>query len=34
MRGEGSFADDVNFHRQLAMRVVRSPVAHGILAQH
>ena len=29
--GEGLFADDVNFPRQLAMRVVRSPIAHGLL---
>jgi aerobic carbon-monoxide dehydrogenase large subunit len=29
--GEGSFAEDVSFHRQLAMRVVRSPIAHGVL---
>ena len=32
LRGEGSFAEDVNFPRQLAMRVVRSPIAHGILS--
>jgi CO/xanthine dehydrogenase Mo-binding subunit len=31
IRGEGLFADDVNFPRQLAMRVVRSPVAHGLV---
>jgi aerobic carbon-monoxide dehydrogenase large subunit len=31
IRGQGLFADDVNFPRQLAMRVVRSPVAHGLL---
>jgi len=31
VRGRGLFADDVNFPRQLAMRVVRSPVAHGRL---
>jgi aerobic carbon-monoxide dehydrogenase large subunit len=31
VRGKGLFADDVNFPRQLAMRVVRSPVAHGLL---
>jgi aerobic carbon-monoxide dehydrogenase large subunit len=31
VRGQGLFADDVNFPRQLAMRVVRSPVAHGLL---
>jgi aerobic carbon-monoxide dehydrogenase large subunit len=31
VRGEGSFAEDVNFPRQLAMRVVRSPIAHGVL---
>lgn len=29
--GEGRFAADVNFPRQLHMRVVRSPVAHGRL---
>src|SRR5581483_7486339 len=31
IRGEGLFAGDVNFMRQLAMRVVRSPIAHGRL---
>ncbi|WP_459615189.1 xanthine dehydrogenase family protein molybdopterin-binding subunit [Bordetella sp. 2513F-2] len=31
VRGEGSFAADVNFPRQLHMRVVRSDVAHGLL---
>lgn len=31
VRGEGGFSADVNFHRQLYMRVVRSQVAHGIL---
>jgi carbon-monoxide dehydrogenase large subunit len=31
VRGKGLFADDVIFPRQLAMRVVRSPVAHGLL---
>jgi aerobic carbon-monoxide dehydrogenase large subunit len=31
IRGQGLFADDVNFPHQLAMRVVRSQVAHGIL---
>jgi aerobic carbon-monoxide dehydrogenase large subunit len=31
IRGQGLFADDVNFPRQLAMRVVRSQVAHGVL---
>ena len=31
VRGNGLFADDVNFPRQLAMRVIRSPVAHGLL---
>src|SRR5689334_15213398 len=31
IRGEGAFADDINFPRQLAMRVVRSPIAHGLL---
>jgi carbon-monoxide dehydrogenase large subunit/6-hydroxypseudooxynicotine dehydrogenase subunit gamma len=31
VRGNGLFADDVNFPRQLAMRVVRSQVAHGLL---
>lgn len=29
VRGEGCFAGDVNFPRQLHMRVVRSQVAHG-----
>ena len=29
--GEGLFANDVSFPRQLAMRVVRSPIAHGLL---
>ena len=31
IRGEGLFANDVSFPRQLAMRVVRSSVAHGVL---
>ena len=31
IRGEGLFASDVNFSRQLAMRVMRSPIAHGLL---
>lgn len=31
VRGEGRFAADVDFPRQLTMRVVRSPVAHGRL---
>ena len=31
VRGEGLFAADVNFPRQLTMRVVRAPVAHGRL---
>jgi len=31
VRGEGRFAADVNFPRQLYMRVVRSQVAHGRL---
>jgi carbon-monoxide dehydrogenase large subunit len=31
VRGKGLFADDVNFPHQLAMRVVRSQVAHGLL---
>lgn len=31
VRGEGCFAADVNFPRQLHMRVVRSQVAHGVL---
>ena len=31
VRGEGRFSADVDFPRQLAMRVVRSPVAHGRL---
>ena len=29
VRGRGLFAADVDFHRQIAMRVVRSQVAHG-----
>jgi len=29
VRGEGSFAADVNFPHQLHMRVVRSQIAHG-----
>jgi CO/xanthine dehydrogenase Mo-binding subunit len=29
IRGQGLFAADVNFPRQLALRIVRSPVAHG-----
>jgi carbon-monoxide dehydrogenase large subunit len=33
VRGNGLFADDVNFPRQLAMRVVRSQVAHGVLVK-
>jgi carbon-monoxide dehydrogenase large subunit len=33
VRGTGLFADDVNFPRQLAMRVVRSQVAHGLLIE-
>ena len=31
IRGRGLFAADVSFPRQLAMRVVRSPIAHGRL---
>ena len=31
VRGEGRFAADVNFPRQLHMRVVRSHIAHGVL---
>ncbi|MBV9523676.1 MAG: xanthine dehydrogenase family protein molybdopterin-binding subunit [Alphaproteobacteria bacterium] len=31
VRGRGLFAADVNFPRQLTMRVVRSPIAHGRL---
>jgi carbon-monoxide dehydrogenase large subunit len=31
VRGEGRFAADVSFPNQLHMRVVRSPVAHGVL---
>jgi aerobic carbon-monoxide dehydrogenase large subunit len=31
IRGQGSFANDVSFPRQLAMRVVRSSHAHGLL---
>lgn len=31
LRGEGRFAADVSFPHQLHMRVVRSPVAHGII---
>ena len=31
VRGQGLFAADVNFPRQIAMRVVRSQVAHGRL---
>ena len=31
VRGQGLFAADVNFPRQLSMRVVRSPIAHGRL---
>ncbi len=31
VRGEGLFAADVNFPRQLSMRVVRSQIAHGRL---
>ncbi|WP_082621355.1 xanthine dehydrogenase family protein molybdopterin-binding subunit [Bordetella sp. N] len=31
VRGEGNFAGDINFPRQLHMRVVRSQVAHGRL---
>jgi len=31
VRGEGNFAADINFPRQLHMRVVRSQVAHGRL---
>ena len=31
IRGQGLFASDVSFPRQLAMRLVRSSVAHGIL---
>ncbi len=31
VRGDGMFAADVSFPRQLAMRVVRSPIAHGRL---
>ena len=33
VRGNGLFADDVNFPHQLAMRVVRSQVAHGLLVE-
>jgi carbon-monoxide dehydrogenase large subunit len=32
VRGEACFAADINFPRQLHMRVVRSQVAHGHLA--
>ena len=31
VRGEGRFAADVNFPRQLHMRVVRSQIAHGVI---
>src|SRR5579885_660296 len=31
LRGQGLFAADVNFPRQVTMRVVRSPLAHGRL---
>ena len=31
LRGEGRFAADINFPDQLHMRVVRSPIAHGVL---
>jgi aerobic carbon-monoxide dehydrogenase large subunit len=31
VRGRGLFADDVNFPRQLTMRVLRSQIAHGLL---
>jgi carbon-monoxide dehydrogenase large subunit len=31
VRGRGRFAADVDFPRQLAMRVVRSPIAHGVI---
>ena len=31
LRGRGCFAGDVSFPRQLHMRVVRSPYAHGVL---
>ena len=31
VRGQGLFAADVNFTRQLAMRVVRSQIAHGAI---
>lgn len=31
VRGEGAFAADISFPRQLHMRVVRSDVAHGVL---
>ena len=31
VRGEGAFAGDISFPRQLHMRVVRSQVAHGVI---
>ena len=31
LRGEGRFAADIGFPDQLHMRVVRSPIAHGVL---
>ena len=31
VRGQGAFAADIDFPRQLAMRVVRAQVAHGII---
>jgi aerobic carbon-monoxide dehydrogenase large subunit len=31
LRGEGRYAGDINFPRQLHMRIVRSPVAHGVI---
>jgi CO/xanthine dehydrogenase Mo-binding subunit len=31
LRGDGRFAADISFPHQLHMRVVRSPVAHGII---
>ena len=31
VQGRGSFAADISFPRQLHMRIVRSPFAHGVL---
>ncbi|MGA2310740.1 MAG: xanthine dehydrogenase family protein molybdopterin-binding subunit, partial [Xanthobacteraceae bacterium] len=31
LMGRGSFAADISFAQQLHMRVVRSPVAHGLI---